>query len=345
MGNKSVLKIQRVRTNLLLALMSAAVLTTVFGSHTFAQSTGASSADNVLKVSPLRTDVTIAAGTSKEVEVTVTNLTASPLTVDPIENDFIAGDENGTPALILNANSYAPTHSLKRFMTPLTDVTIAGDTSKTIDVLITVPKTAQAGGYFGAVRFEPTIAGSGGQVNLSANVASLILLTVPGPAVEKLNLTDFDIQQNNITGAYFQTPKNLSAYIRFQNEGNLQESPFGVVDIKNGNKEVYEANFNVAEPRDVILPDSARHWQIPLEHVGTFGHYTVTATLAYGQDNQTIEITKSFWVIPLYVIIGAIVALLVLIGIIILIIFAIRRRRRRYSTSRRHGFGSQTYRR
>jgi len=294
------------------ALALVAVLFT--NSQAFAQTQ--TNTANTLKVSPVRTDIEIKPGESKAVEVTVSNLTDAPITVRPVENDFVAGDERGTPALILDENEYAPTRSLKRFMTPLANVTIPAGEAQTVNVVITVPKDAQAGGYFGAVRFAPASPDGGGQVNLSASVASLILLTVPGDVVEKLNLTSFSIQQDGKTGSYFNTPNNLQASVRFENKGGLQAGPFGKVSVKKGDNVVYEADFNNSNPRDTILPDSARRWDIPLDKIEKFGHYTVNATFTYGAKNQTIEVTKSFWVIPTTYIIAAIVGLVVLIGLI-----------------------------
>lgn len=289
---------------------------------------------NVLKVSPVRSDTEVQAGTKKTVQVTVTNPTDSAISVRPVENDFVAGDERGTPALILDETKYASTHSLKRFLSPLENVTVPAKQSRTIDVTITVPKDAQPGGYFGAVRFVPAALEDGGQVNLSASAASLILLTVPGPAVEKLDLTDFVIQQNGKTGDMFANPNNLQVSARFQNKGSVQAGPFGKVSVLKNDKVVYATDFNNKEPRDMILPDSARRFDVPLKDIETFGHYTVKATFTYGKSNQTIEVTKSFWVIPQMVIIGAIVGVLVLIGLIVMIILLVRNRKRRSLSSR-----------
>lgn len=274
-------------------------------------------AANTLKVSPVRTDIEIKPGESKTVKTTLTNLTKAAITVTPIENDFVSGDESGTPALILDANKFAPTHSLKRFMAPLGNVTVPAGESKTVSVVITVPLDAQASGYFGAIRFAPTTPDGGGQVNLSASVASLILLTVPGPTVEKLSLTDFSIQQKGKTDTNFRTPDDLQASVRFENKGNIQLGPFGKVSVKKGNKVIYDTDFNNKNPRDVILPDGARRWNIPLKDVGSFGEYTVNAVFTYGKNNQTIEVTKSFWVIPQGLILAAVAAALVLIGLIV----------------------------
>ena len=286
---------------------------------------------NTLKVSPVRTDIEVKPGESRTVKVGVTNLTGNDISVRPITNDFIAGDERGTPALILDPKQYAPTHSLKRFMKPIDDVVIPAGKLKLISVVIEVPKNAQSGGYFGAIRFAPTTPDSGGEVNLSASVASLILLTVPGPVTEKLSLTNFDIQQGGKNGTYFQSANDLQLSFRLESKSNVQVAPFGKISVKQGDKIVYDYDFNSSTdaPRDMILPDSARRWDVPLKNIGSFGHYTVYATLTYGKSNQTIETSRSFWVIPWIVIIAAVAVVLLFLGIILAIILLIRRRKRR----------------
>lgn len=339
MGKLGVLLKQRVQTNIRVLIALVAVIGVAVSSQSLTASAAENTA-NTLKVSPVRSDVEIPAGTSRTVQTTVTNLTDAPITVRPIENDFVSGDERGTPALILDEDKFAPTHSLKRFMKPLTNVTIPARQSKTIAVTITVPKDAQAGGYFGAVRFAPTNPDDGGQVNLSASVASLILMTVPGDTVEKLDLTNFDIQQGGLSKTMFSSSNDLQASFRFQNKGNVQIGPFGKISVKQGNNVVYETDFNNKDQRDMILPDSARRWDVPLKEIGSFGKYTVHATFTYGKKNQSIEVTKSFWVIPTAVIIATIVALLVVIGLIVGIWLFLRSYKRR--VIRNHSRGGDT---
>lgn len=311
---------------MVVGLVLAVVLVTgALGSSTHAQSATA----NILKVSPVRTDIQIGAGETGKVDITVTNLSNADVLVTPIENDFIQGDENGTPSIILDADEYAPTHSLKRFMTPLDNVTVPANGSTVVSVLITVPADAQAGGYYGALRFAPTTPDGGGQVNLSASVASLILLTVPGPTTQILNLTDFTLQQGSKAGTDFRSADDLKAVFRFENKGNIQLGPFGKVSVTQGDKLVYDYDFNDKNPRDVILPDGARRFEVPLQDIGDFGYYTVQATFTYGTENKTIEVERSFWVIPTAYIIGAIVAVLLLIGAVIGLIFWLKGRRKR----------------
>jgi len=298
-----------------------------------------SNAANTLKVSPVRSDIEVKAGETKTVQVIVTNLTDAPVIVKPITNDFIAGDERGTPALILDAEQFAPTHSLKRFMQPLSDITLGPKSGKIVDVVIKVPKEAKAGGYFGAIRFAPANPDGGGQVNLSASVASLILMTVPGPTTEKLDLTDFQIQQKGANGTIFRTPDNLQLTFRFASSSNVQVAPFGKISVKKGDKVVYQTDFNQKDPKDMILPDSARRWDVPLKNIeGFFGKYTAYATLTYGKSNQTVEVKKDFWIISWTAIAIAGGALLFLIILIVVVILLIRRRNRRRGP-RHHKFG------
>lgn len=297
--------------------------------QSYAQSNSTTNTANTIKVTPVRSDIQVVPGASTTVQVTVSNLTNKAISVTPVSNDFVAGDDRGTPALILDADKFAPSHSLKRFMGPLAPATIPANQGKTFNVVITVPENADAGGYFGAVRFAPSDPDSGGQVNLSASVASLILLTVPGDISERLELEDFNVQQNGVNGTMFNTPDNIQASFAFENKGNIQVGPFGKLSVKQGDKVVYETDFNNKNPKDVILPDSSRRWEIPFENIGTFGNFDVIATFTYGATNQTIEVKQSFWVIPQWVIITAIIAVVVLIGLIVLTVWLIIRSRKR----------------
>jgi hypothetical protein len=311
----------------------ALVLCSVFAfSSQLGQASAASSVTNntnTLKISPLRTDLTVQQGTTGTVKTYVTNITDNPVVIHPIENDFVAGDEKGTPSIILDENSYAPTHSLKRFMAPLQNVTIAPKETKEIDVRIVVPKSAQPGGYFGAVRFAPTTLGGDQQLNLNASAASLILMTVPGDTVERLQLTNFDIQQNGSGGSRFSNGDNMELLIRFQNKGNVQESPFGQVYVKKGDKVVYTYNFNQKDPKDAILPDSARRWDVPIKNIDKFGKYTIGATFTYGAKNQSIEVVKTFWIVPTSYILLGIGGILLIALIIFLIVWSLRAYKRR----------------
>lgn len=317
---------QQIVVNIRLAILAAfAVVAAVI---LYAPGASANTA-NTIKISPVRADIEVQPGESRIVQVTISNPTNQLISVRPIINDFIAGDENGTPALILDETEYAPTRSLKRFVQPLSVVTIPAGKGATIDVTVTVPSDAKAGGYFGAVRLVPAATDGGGQVNLSASAASLILLSVPGDVDEQLDLTTFEVQQNGATGSNFRDGNNLRLALRFFNRGNVQAGPYGRISVKKGNEIVYETDFNNKNPRDVILPDGARAWNVPLENISGFGHYTIYATFTYGKDNKTIEVVQTFWIIPIWVIITAAAASLLLIVTIVILVLRQKGKRKR----------------
>ena len=343
-GKQSVFVKQRVQTNIFLmaiVLVVAMVAAVLLDVRVLAVTSDTTTNNvNTLKISPVRSDLTIAPGKSGTVTVKVTNLTKAPMTIQSIENDFIAGDEKGTPALILDASKYAPTHSLKRFMVPIEDVIIPAKTVKEIKLTINVPANAKPGGYYGAVRFAP-FAGEGSKnVNLNASAASLVLLNVPGDAIEKLKLTDFDIMQGSKIDTIFQSANDIRVSYRFANTGSVQEGPFGKVTVKQGDTVVYSYDFNTDTPRDMVLPDSARRWDVPLKNIGSFGNYTVEATFTYGANNESLNVTKSFWVIPWSVIIGAVLGLIALVGLVVGIWMFLKSYKRRilHSQSRRGGY-------
>jgi hypothetical protein len=326
-------------------VLAFGALTVLIGSHqAFAVTPPASKSNNIntLKISPVRSDLTIAPGKSSTVTMKVTNLTKSPMTIQAIENDFIAGDEKGTPALILDANKYAPTHSLKRYMVPLTNVTIPANGTQDVKLTINVPASAKPGGYYGAVRFAPVTGDGSASVNLNASAASIILMTVPGEMVEQLNMTNFDIKQDSkIVNGLINSPDKMGISVRFENKGSVQVAPFGQVYVKQGDKVVYSYDFNQNNPREMILPDSARRWDVPLDKLGAFGKYTISATFTYGSKNKSIEVSKTIWIVPVTYIIAGVVGVIVLILLIVGIWFFLRSYKRRILRSHGHHGGGR----
>jgi hypothetical protein len=292
--------------------------------------------NNSLRVSPVRTDVTAKPGETKKVTVYIQNVTNAPATYKPINNDFSAStNEDGAPSIIFDEKQYAPTHSLKRFMEPLPNVTVNPGERKAVEVTINVPSTAQAGGYFGALRFAPVLPDGTSSVNVQGSVASLILMTVPGNIVENLTIKEFAVQQKGKTGNRFANNKDIDVLVRLENQGNVQIAPFGDIFVQKGKDIVYKAKINDVKPAGVILPDSVRKWTIPVEKLGSFGKYKITGVVGYGQSNKTLTVEKTIWIIPTIYVVGAVVAVLLLLGILFAIVMSLRAYKRRILRSTR----------
>ena len=319
---------QSIKNIAVASLVAVVGLSVAFVGQSYAQQAAESSTANTLKVSPLRTDVTADPGETKTVKIIVTNPSNAEVSVKPIQNDFVADDkEDGSPAIILDENEYSKSNSLKRFLVPLESFNLAGGETKVVEATINVPSNAEAGGYFGAIRFAPTAPDSGGQVNMSPSVASIILLRVNGQVSEKLELTDFQVLQDNKATNYLLSDQSVSMLVRFKNNSKVQLAPFGSISVQKGDKVVYNANFNNSEQKDMVLPASARRWEVPLKDIDGFGKYTVSATFTYGSANQTLEATQVFWVIPLPILIGSAIGLVVVIGLIVLLIVRSKRQK------------------
>lgn len=315
---------KKIQQGVIVAVALAVVAIVTQGASTVAQSVSADS----LKVSPVRTDIAMNPGETKTIKVTVTNPSSDDVVVRPVQNDFIAADEKGTPALILDETSYAPKHSLKRFMKPMSTVPVPAKSTVTVELILEVPASAEPGGYFGALRFTPANPVSGAQVNLDANIASIILLRVNGVVPERLTLTDFSIQRGGSASTFFRSGEDMTLTLRFQNDGGVQLGPIGRISVTQGDDIVYETNFNNRNRQDMILPDSARRWGVPLGQIEGFGRYTVTALFTYGSKNQSIEVTKTFWIIPTWVMISVGVIFIIAVAGIVMIVHFIRKRRR-----------------
>lgn len=268
---------------------------------------------NALKVSPVRSDVEIKPGASQVLDIYVQNLSTSTADLQAIVNDFVANkDESGTPSIILNSNQSAPTHSLKQFISPIPQFTLKPNEQKDVKVTVTIPKTASPGGYYGAVRFAPASALGDQSVTLSASVGSLILVKVPGNIKENVSIASFDVRKDNIAKTMFTSGKGLQAVVRFQNNGDVQEEPFGKVIVRKGGQTLATYEINSTAPRGNVLPDSIRRFSINLDKIGSFGKYTIEGNFGYGSNGQLITASKVIYIVP--------TSILIIIGLAILLV-------------------------
>jgi len=268
---------------------------------------------NSLKVSPVRQSANMDPGTKKTIAVTIQNISSVPARLHVVMNDFMAAtDESGTPNIILDENQYAPSHSLKRYMTPIPDFNLPGNGSKEISLVLNVPPDAAGGGYYGAIRFEPVSESGDRTLNLSASVGSLVLIKVSGNITENLSVASFDVRQKGKAGRFFTNTKDLEAVVRFKNTGNVQVEPFGKLLVKKGHKEISSTEINDSKPPGSVLPDSIRRFTVRLDKVGPFGKYSAEGNFGYGSTGQLLTAKKTFYVVP--------VVLLVLIGLSLLLL-------------------------
>lgn len=305
--------LRRVRLNLLAVAALCGV------SVCLAVSSGAvhgTEAGGVLQLSPVRQSLTVSPGKTGQVRVRVSNPTSRTITLQPVIDDFTTRDSSGTPSLFMGAAGPGSGRSFKQLVGELDEMPIPPGADKEITIAVTVPADAAPGGYYGAVRFVPTQADPAAS-NVSANAASLVLLSVPGDAKEDVSVESFRVESSGKSFGQFWLGENTAKVtVTFTNHGDIHVAPVGQIHIRHGGEVVSKVDFNQQNPRSFILPGSSRSWQFELDGLDQFGRYDVGAVFTYGSDNQTIEVSQSFWVVPLVYLVGggagvALVAMLV----------------------------------
>ncbi len=292
----------------LLALVAAVLLA---GSAAFAAQSGTG---NGIKLSPLRFDLTIDPGKSQTVKFNVENITKNTATYKGVLTDFLANNQNGTPQLIVTGSKFDP-FSIKQFIANIPNFTIKGGQTVPVNVKVSIPKGTAGGGYFGAIRFLSVNPSTGKTVNISASVAGLILITVPGPGMhESLALSSFNVGTNGKSQRLFYTNKGIDALVRFDNNGNVQIPPYGKIIVQDmSGKTIETKTVNGSNPPGNVLPESYRTFSVPLSNIGAIGKYTATGNFGYGNNGKLISASVTFYVIEPWIIILAIVIIALII--------------------------------
>ena len=234
---------------------------------------------------------------------------------------FRAADEQGTPEFI----PYDQDHSgLPEWIVfPENQIEVASGQVSTMIVSIAVPNEALAGGHYAVVVASVAPTTEQKNVNISTQVASLVLLNVQGSATVQAALLDFvGPAWINRLPALFQT--------RIQNQGDVHIKPQGTIVISDmfGAK-MATLDLNLENGR--ILPSSTRQFdalwlRVISEQIGFFeeiknewnnfgfGRYTAELELDYGENSDPLTASLTFWIIPWHLgLIAVLIAVLMLL--------------------------------
>lgn len=278
-----------------------------------------------LSISPTRTELKIEKGGSDKIEINVRNVTRGAIVAKPFISDFESDDATGEPRLYADAEK-RNSASINSFVSGLQDVALEPGEDKNVVYDVNIPQDAASGGYYGAVTFRAVPANQAGpesgEVALTANVASLVLIEVPGDITEQIQVNSVKAVKDDKAGSFFTTAPNKVA-ISVKNNGNSFSKPFGTISITNmSGKQVYSYELNNSTPRGNILPKTTRTFTDELKNVSKPGRYTITANISHGTGGEVITQKISFWYLPVWLII----TLLVLVAAIVAGIFYLYRK-------------------
>jgi hypothetical protein len=287
-----------------------------------------------LQIAPTRSELTINPGKSETITLSIKNITGGEITAKAEVNDFRPDNDTGTPQLLTNEREPLST-SIKRFLPPITDLSLAVGETKKVAVTVSVPTDQPPGGYYGVLRFKafPKNANDdAGQhvFSLTASVGHIILVQVPGQITEKLEAVSLSAEYHKNPSNFFLHPPD-SMRLEVKNVGNSFIKPFGTVTIKNSKgKEVYSYEVNDSDPRGNVLPKSNRAFHNDIKNISNFGRYSAVASVSYGNGGDVLSLKTSFWVVPLWLLVVLALVLLLLVLAITLLVRRLRRHRPRY---------------
>lgn len=300
-------------------LMSFALTVLFLATPAHAQNGNDDQRGQGIEISPPLIQLKADPGETITTEIRLRNMTDVELVAQGAVNDFLAGDESGTPRILFKEDEKSP-YSLKDYIFEVPTVMLQPRELRSTEATINVPEDASPGGHYGIVRFVAAPSRPGAEesaVNLSASIGTLVLLEVSGEVKRSLEVREFttvkDIPEQqkstgnqnqdnvgNATGFFEYTP--VSFRTRLANTGNVHQQPHGTIRVYNTfGKEMATLEFNQSDRN--ILPESIRRFNHTLEREWMFGRYTAQVNL-----HSTVNATTSFWVIPYKM--GAIVIIL-----------------------------------
>lgn len=285
-----------------------------------------------IQIIPTRTEISIGQGELRDVTITLKNVTRSVIIAKGFIHDFEPDNVTGEPQIIVDPN-VKTAFSLKDFARGLQDYELQPNETKEIIVQFSIPPDAAPGGYYGAIRYAAVPkdqAETEGErtVALTASVASLVLIEVPGDVVESVRVDKIGVELGgNERNIFIQGPDKVS--VQISNTGNSFVKPFGIVTVKRGNKEVFSYQLNNVGQRGNVLPKSSRVFKDEIKNANTFGKYVITANVSYTDGGDVITVNKTFWVIPLWALIVAGIVLLLTVLLIVFIGMKLRASRHR----------------
>lgn len=187
-----------------------------------------------LSISPLKHELTIEAGQQKSAIIKVTNNSDAPITLYTSKEDFISGDDTGTPTFVKPQNQTSDEYSLSNWVDiENANITLAKGETREVRFTVKVPEKGEPGGHYGAIFFSPG-APSGVQVAVVQRLGVLILINVPGDIQIAGSLKSFEIGkklENKFAPATDFSTFPILFETKFKNEGNTHLKPTGRIEL------------------------------------------------------------------------------------------------------------------
>jgi hypothetical protein len=272
-------------------------------------------ADGDYVVGPGKTEIRLDAGQTSIKNITVTNRYGQEMRYN-IEIEDFGSPINPDETLVLMGAEKGP-YSLRNFIkTEASTFVLQQGDRATIPVTIAIPEDATPGGLYGAVivTTEPTDPLELAKFNeiksgviLKQRIASLFFVRVNGNVKEEGTVINFLSDKT----WYKNGPVKFSWF--YQNTGNIYNSPYGVLEIKNLYGTIVD---QISVEPYYVMPGSSRLTEKTWARDFMLGRYKATLQLNRGYGDKIDTKTIYFWVLPWKVIAGMLVGLFLILVIV-----------------------------
>lgn len=206
-----------------------------------------------LTVSPARIEISGDPGQTVEGTFLLINEQGGSQKFYTSAQNFEAQGETGTP------NFTSSTQGLASWINTTSEVVLEKGEQRKVSYSITIPKDADAGGYFAAIFLSsvPPAVNGVSEVSVGAKIGTLILLRVSGEVKEGGGVASFGTKEN----VHFYTSLPVMFNYRFTNDGGDRINPTGTIVLRNmiGLK---SATLDANPSKGNVLPGSTRRFDI-----------------------------------------------------------------------------------
>jgi hypothetical protein len=259
--------------------------------------------ERTLRVIPARHELTIEPGEQAGVAIKFFNHSSELITGTVGVNSFTVIDKNGTPQLLSTTNT--PYSAASWVSIPYTTITIAPESFSTVQAQIVVPADAKPGSRYAAIFFQPfsTPDTDKTNVSISAKIASLISIRIPGNVEEHLTISSLSHDMLLEYG-----PVAVTAELANRSVTHL--SPQGTFQLT----DVFGKTVD-AQPlkQHNIFPETTRQYSTQLGKGILLGKYKINLLVNYGNSGKVVERASYVWIIPWKILIAIALFMLLLV--------------------------------
>lgn len=252
-------------------------------------------------VSPVKEELTMKPGETKELTVRLSNGTPYPLTVSGSYEDIASAAQQSpgdNPVKLLGEESSKD--SLRSLVSyPKASFDLLSGKEIEVPVRVTLPRDVSPGGRYGSVIWTFRVGNTAGNVApanvaLESRIASLFFVRIEGEVKEEGQMVSFGVFNDAKTIPQPSSTTPLRFETSFENTGNVYLNPYGRITVT---PLLGDPKVLLIDPW-AVLPGATRMREVDLFDHLRIGYYHARIELNRGYGNVVDEQEVTFWVMP-----------------------------------------------